>query len=282
MRTIEDKYQKLKSILEEMGEVVVAYSGGVDSAFLLKVAVDTLGKKATGILAVSPTYPSREYEKAKDVARLIGTTLRVISTHEMDDESFVSNPVNRCYFCKKELFTEIAAVVKKENIKQMVDGSNKDDMGDHRPGMKALKELGVRSPLQEADLTKNDIRTLSKSLQIPTWDKDAMACLSSRFPYGEEITTEKLRMVDAAENALSDLGFRGIRARHQKNTIKIEVEPHMLQRFFENSTRQAVVTSLKAIGYTYVTVDLEGYRRGSLNESVSKEALQTGQWKPVV
>ncbi len=263
---IDNKYNKLQSILTEMEEAVIAYSGGVDSAFLLKVAVDVLGDKAQAVLAVSPTYPSREFEKAKEVAAAIGAKLTIIETNEMEDDKFRSNPVNRCYFCKSELFTEITKLAKTNRYKNLVDGSNFDDLGDHRPGMKALKEQGVRSPLQEAGLNKAEIRELSNRLGLPTWDKDALACLSSRFPYGETIDLQKLRMVDEIENYMFDLGFRNIRARHQKTTLKIEVSPACLKRFFEDETRQKVVAKAKSLGYKYVTVDLEGYRQGSMNE----------------
>lgn len=268
---LQQKYAQLKNILENMQHVVVAYSGGVDSAFLLKVSTDIIGENAYGVLAVSPTYPSREYQKAIDLAERMGAKLRIIKTHELEDEDFVNNPVNRCYFCKSELFNEITRIAKKENLTNMVDGSNYDDLGDHRPGKRALQELNVRSPLQEAQLTKLEIRELSKELGLPTWDKEELACLSSRFPYGEKIDIEKLKMVDEAENFLRDLGFRNIRARHQDKTMKIEVLPEDIKRFFEDDIREKVIRKLKRIGYTYVTVDLEGYRRGSLNEGIQKQ-----------
>jgi pyridinium-3,5-biscarboxylic acid mononucleotide sulfurtransferase len=260
------KYEKLKAILSDMKEVVVAYSGGVDSAFLLKVAHDVLGDNAYGVLAISPTYPSREFEKAKETATLIGARIRIIETNELEDEKFKNNPVNRCYFCKSELFSRIVELAESKQFKNFVDGSNFDDKGDYRPGMKALSEKGIRSPLQEAELTKAEIRELSKTLGLPTWDKDALACLSSRFPYGENIDIEKLRIVDEIENYLFDLGFRNIRARHQKNTLKIEVQPSLIARFFEEDIRQKVLAKAKSLGYKYVTVDLEGYRQGSMNE----------------
>jgi pyridinium-3,5-biscarboxylic acid mononucleotide sulfurtransferase len=264
------KYDQLKAILLEMGEVVVAYSGGVDSAFLLKVAHDILGDKAYGVLAISPTYPSREFERAKETAAWIGAQIKIIETHELEDEKFKDNPVNRCYFCKSELFTKIVELAETKQFKNFVDGSNFDDKGDYRPGMKALSEKGIRSPLQEAKLTKLEIRELSKSLGLPTWDKDALACLSSRFPYGENIDIEKLRMVDEIENYLFDLGFRNIRARHQKNTLKIEVLPSQISKFFEDDMRIKVLKKAKSIGYKYVTIDLEGYRQGSMNEVLER------------
>ena len=264
--TISEKYERLKSILLNMKEVVVAYSGGVDSTFLLKVATDVLGNKAFGVLAISPTYPSHEFEQARKIAEIIGAHLEIVETHEIEQEHFINNPVNRCYFCKNELFEKISGLTNVNIYKNLVDGSNYDDLDDHRPGMKALKEKGVRSPLQETLLTKNDIRELSKMLQLPTWDKESLACLSSRFPYGEKIDPKKLGMVDEMENFLRELGFRNIRARHQNKTLKIEVNPADIANFFNDDIRLQVIHKAKKIGYSYVTVDLEGYRQGSLNE----------------
>ncbi|NJK87537.1 MAG: ATP-dependent sacrificial sulfur transferase LarE [Bacteroidales bacterium] len=263
---MEEKYQKLTEILKEMGNVAVAYSGGVDSTFLLKVATDVLGNKATGILAVSPSYPSREFKAAKQIAHEMGAKLEIIETHETEQESYLENPVNRCYFCKSELFEKIVELAGNSAYKNMVDGSNFDDLGDHRPGMKALREKGVRSPLQEAGLTKEEIRILSKKAGLPTWNKEALACLSSRFPYGERIDVKKLKMVDEMENFLRDLGFHGVRARHQNKTLKIEVLPEDIKKFFDDANRVKIVDRAKKLGYTYVTLDLEGYRQGSMNE----------------
>jgi uncharacterized protein len=261
-----DKLTHLKALLEEMGEVTVAYSGGVDSTFLLKVATDVLKDKALGVLAVSPTFPSREYERAIEVAESFGASIRIIDTNELEDDNFVNNPVNRCYFCKSELFDSIAKMAEDQRFRNFVDGSNQDDLGDHRPGMKALKERDVRSPLQEAGLTKKEIRDLSKVFGLPTWDKDALACLSSRFPYGESISREKLRMVDEAENFLSDLGFRNIRARHQGKTVNIEVDPEQTPQLLESHTRGIVEEYMTSIGYEVIQIDPEGYRRGKLND----------------
>ena len=251
-----------------MGEVSVAYSGGVDSTFLLRVASEVLGEKCLGILAVSPTYPSREYEKAVEMARSFDARLRIIQTHELEDENFINNPVNRCYFCKSELFDSIARIAEKERYKNFVDGSNQDDLGDHRPGMKALKERNVRSPLQEAGLGKKDIRELSRELGLPTWDKDELACLSSRFPYGEKIDRVKLDMVDRAEAYLSDLGFRNIRARHTGTSVRIEVDPLQVSRLLDPGMRNRVENYLRSIGYREITIDPEGYSRGKLNEGI--------------
>jgi pyridinium-3,5-biscarboxylic acid mononucleotide sulfurtransferase len=269
MMTTADKLEKLKGILREMEKVVVAYSGGVDSAFLLKVAADTLGTDhVMAILAISPTYPSREYNRALETASAIGVKVDIIHTKEADDPRFKNNPVDRCYFCKHELFTRITEYIAAGDFKNMVDGSNMDDLSDHRPGKKALKEKDIRSPLQEAGLSKNEIRELSLQLGLPTWNKDALACLSSRFPYGENIDLKKLQMVDAAENFLSDLGFKNIRARHEKDSIRIEVSPSQISLFTDDNLRLKVLTKMKELGYHYVSLDLEGYRQGSLNESL--------------
>lgn len=263
------KLALLRSILQKMGKVVIAYSGGVDSAFLLKVATDTLGaSNIKAILAVSPTYPSREYDRALETAAAIGVEVEIIHTKEVDDPKFVNNPVNRCYFCKHELFTKIAEYIETGQYINMIDGSNMDDLSDHRPGRKALQEKNVRSPLQEAGMTKDDIRQISKHLDLPTWNRDALACLSSRFPYGETIDLRKLQMVDSAENFLSDLGFRNIRARHEKNSIRIEVSPAQIKRIADDQIRLEIVRQMKALGYKYVSFDLEGYRQGSLNETL--------------
>jgi uncharacterized protein len=276
----QDKLTHLRSILTEMGKVVIAYSGGVDSAFLLKVATDTLGPaNIKAILAISPTYPSREYDRALETASAIGVEVEIIHTKEVDDPKFVNNPVNRCYFCKHELFTKIADYIETGNYKNMIDGSNMDDLSDHRPGKKALQEKKVRSPLQEAGMTKDDIRAISKQLNLPTWDRDALACLSSRFPYGETIDLKKLQMVDSAENFLADLGFRNIRARHEKNTIRIEVSPAQIKRIADDGVRLEIVSRMKALGYKYVSFDLEGYRQGSLNETL-KPVLNNTENQP--
>jgi len=266
-----EKLKKLREILIEMEEVTVAYSGGVDSTFLLKVATQTLKKKSLGVLAVSPSFPSREYERAVQAAKSMGALLQVIYTHELEDDNFVKNPVNRCYFCKSELFDCIAEIASEERFKNFVDGSNMDDLGDHRPGMKALKERNVRSPLQEAGLTKKEIRELSREMGLRTWNKDALACLSSRFPYGERISRQKLKMVDEAENYLADLGFRYIRARHQNNSVRIEVDPGQVSQLMDSHTKKGVENFLKSIGYDEVTIDEKGYRQGKLNDEILRE-----------
>lgn len=266
---IHEKLTILRSILTRMGKVVIAYSGGVDSAFLLKVATDTLGAgNVKAILAVSPTYPSREYDRALETAAAIGVQVEIIHTKEVDDPKFVNNPVDRCYFCKHELFSKIAEYIESGLYTNMIDGSNMDDLSDHRPGRKALQEKKVRSPLQEAGMTKEDIRSCSREMDLPTWNRDALACLSSRFPYGETIDLKKLRMVDEAENFLSDLGFRNIRARHEKNSIRIEISSSQIKRIADDGIRLQIVSKMKELGYKYVSIDLEGYRQGSLNETL--------------
>jgi uncharacterized protein len=274
---LQEKYQKLKAILIEMKQVAIAYSGGVDSTFLLKAAVDELGVgNVKAILATSPTYPSREYKRALDVAGQIGVKVELITTRELNDPKFSNNPVNRCYFCKSELFDKIAESVAELQIHNMVDGSNHDDLHDHRPGMKALRERKVRSPLQEAGLTKSEIRELSREKGLPTWDIDSLACLSSRFPYGESIDHKKLRMVDEAENYLFSLGFNNIRARHDKNSLRIEVAAHQIKKLLDDDLRKRIVEKMKEIGYSHISIDLEGYRQGSLNDSIKKPLSEEG------
>jgi len=264
------KFQKLKDNLRDLGSVAIAYSGGVDSTFLLKVAADVLGNSVIAITAKSSTYPEREFKEAVKYIEGIGAKHIVIISEELEIEGFAKNPVNRCYYCKKELFSKIRKVADDNNINAVLDGSNVDDVSDFRPGMKAARELEVISPLKNAGFTKNDIRELSKRLGVPTWNKPAFACLSSRFPYGNEITVEKLSMVERAEQFLLDLGFRQIRVRHHEDIARVEVNAEERDKFFDINIMDKVGNELKSIGFKYVTLDLLGYRTGSMNEVLSE------------
>lgn len=266
VRGMENKFQKLKDILKEMGKVIIAYSGGVDSTFLIKVAKDTLGENAMAVIGVSSTYPKKELDSAKRQAEEIAIRYVVIETDEILDPSFSSNPPERCYYCKKELFTKIKETAEKEGMEFILDGTNMDDSSDSRPGRKACQELNIRSPLLEAGLSKEEIRELSRNLKLPTWDKPPQACLSSRFPYGEEITEEKLKRIEDGEDFIRSLGFRQVRLRHHGKLARIEVGKEDIAKFFEDGVREKITDKLRSLGYIHVTLDLEGYRTGSLNE----------------
>ncbi len=261
---LEEKMDSLKDILKSLESVAIAYSGGVDSTFLSKVAFDVLGDNALAITARSETYPRSEFEEASRLTEEIGIRHKVIVSEELDIPEFSDNPVNRCYYCKKELFTKLKEIATEQGVKHVLDGSNFDDLDDYRPGMQAVEELDVRSPLKEAGLTKADIRELSKGLGLSTWDKPSFACLSSRFPYGNKITREKLTAVGEAEIFLRGLGIRQLRVRHHDKIARIEVAEDDMALLFQN--REQVVKKLKDLGYTYVTMDLQGYRTGSMNE----------------
>ncbi|QAA33393.1 ATP-dependent sacrificial sulfur transferase LarE [Clostridium manihotivorum] len=278
---LKEKFQLLKDIIKEKGSAAVAFSGGVDSTFLVKVAYEVLGDKVIAVTATSSTYPERELKEAIKYAEDMGVKHLIISSEELDIEGFASNPKNRCYFCKKELFTKIKEVAKENAVEYVFDGSNLDDNGDYRPGMQAAKELEVISPLKLAGLTKNDIRELSKELGLPTWDKPSFACLSSRFPYGHKITMPKLKMVDQAEQFLLDMGIRQVRVRHHGEIARIEVSPEERKQFFDIEVMDKIGERFKEIGFTYVTLDMLGYRTGSMNEVLKKEekALFTIQKK---
>ena len=264
-------------MIKGLESVVVAFSGGVDSALLAKVCSDVLGTKAIAVTAVSETYPEFELNEAKRVAKEIGIGHKILRTSELSVENFAKNPANRCYFCKTELFGKLKDVAKDVNFKNIADGSNLDDTGDFRPGLKAAMELGSRSPLREAGLTKKDVRAISKSLGLSTWDKPAFACLSSRIPYGQKITVDKLDMVIKAEDFLREIGFKSFRVRHHDTIARIEVPLADIGKLMGNDVRSGVVKKLKSIGFTYVTIDLEGLRSGSMNEVLAEQEKRGGE-----
>jgi uncharacterized protein len=259
------KYEELKGILKGTGGVLVAYSGGVDSALLLKAAVEVLGDRALAVTAESETYPAHEIEDAACLARDLGARHLTISTSELEMEEFAANPPERCFYCKKELLTKLLEIARAESIPVVADGSNVDDTGDFRPGLRAVAELGVRSPLREAGFTKADVRELSRQLGLSTWDKPSLACLASRFPYGHRISREELRQIAAAEQLLRELGLRQVRVRHYGETARIEVLEEEMPMLLEAETRKRIVAEFHRLGYLYVTLDLEGYRTGSMN-----------------
>lgn len=267
---INGKFEKLKNYLSSLESVVVAFSSGVDSTFLLKTAHDVLGDKVIAVTAESCSFPKRELNEAKLFCQKEGIKHIVVESEELEIDGFCKNPVNRCYLCKKELFEKITEIAKENNIKNIVEGSNIDDNGDYRPGLQAVSELNIKSPLRYAELNKNEIRELSKKLELNTWDKQSFACLSSRFVYGEEITKEKLSMVDKAEQLLLDLGFHQLRVRIHGTIARIEVLPDEFPELIEEKNRLKIVTEFEKYGFTYISMDLKGYRTGSMNETLKK------------
>ena len=262
------KYARLQEIIRGAGQVLVAYSGGVDSTFLLEVAYDTLRDDAIGVIGVSPTIPADQIEEALGIARDIGVTVLTVNTDELTKEEFVSNPVNRCFHCKQELFTKLWQIAREKGFTSVVDGCNADDLGDYRPGMKAGHALGVRSPLQEAQMSKEDIRQKSRELGLPTWNQPASPCLSSRFPYGTRINEAGLAKVEQAEKYLKALGYAQVRARYLGDSVRIEVDKDKVAQILAEA--EQIVPYLKGIGFVDVTLDREGYRMGSLNAGINE------------
>ena len=264
----DDKYQKLKDYINSLGSVAVAFSGGVDSTLLLKVAHDVLGDNAVAVTASSSSFPERELNESKKFCDENKIKQIIIHSDELNIPGFRDNPKNRCYLCKKELFSQILKTAHENNIAHVIEGSNLDDLGDYRPGLQAIKELDIKSPLRAAGLSKAEVRKLSWELGLPTWDKPSFACLASRFVYGETITEGKLKMVEEAEQLLINLGFRQVRVRIHGDIARIEINPEDFPRIIQEGNRTKIYDALKNFGFSYVTLDLKGYRTGSMNEVI--------------
>ncbi|MEI2581505.1 ATP-dependent sacrificial sulfur transferase LarE [Scytonema sp. PRP1] len=268
-----EKLEQLKALFVEMEQAMIAYSGGVDSTLVAKIAYDILGDRALAVTAVSPSLLPEELEDASIQAATIGIPHQIIQTHEMENPNYTSNPVNRCYFCKSELHDTLKPLAIKLGYPYVVDGVNADDLHDYRPGIQAAKERGARSPLAEVGITKAEVRQISKELGLPWWDKPAQPCLSSRFPYGEEITVAKLQRVGRAEIYLRKLGYQNLRVRSEGETARIELPPEQIKEFVLKIDLPSVVSAFQEFGFLYVTLDLEGYRSGKLNQVLSRETL---------
>lgn len=267
------KLEQLKALFAEMEQALIAYSGGVDSTLVAKIAYDVLGDRALAITAVSPSLLPEELEDAKIQAATIGISHKIVQTHEMDNPNYTSNPVNRCYFCKSELHDTLKPLAVELGYPYVVDGVNADDLHDYRPGIQAAKERGARSPLAEVGVSKAEVRQLSQQLGLPWWDKPAQPCLSSRFPYGEEITVAKLQRVGRAEIYLRKLGWQNLRVRSEGDTARIELSPEQIKEFILTTDLPSVVSVFQDFGFIYITLDLEGYRSGKLNQVLNRQAL---------
>lgn len=269
-KTLEDKYNRLCGILSDLGSVAVCYSGGVDSTFLLVVANEVLGDRCIGVICTDASVPSREIAKAKSFCEEKGIRLIDTPVDPLQSEGYRTNSPDRCYYCKHSIMSEVRRVADENGIEHLIEGSNVDDLGDYRPGMRALEELGVRSPLKDAGFTKQDIRDKSREMNIPTWDKPAFACLASRIPYGTEITKEKLTTIDRAEQIMSDLGFRQFRVRMHDKIARIEVPAEDIVRAAAPEIREKIVSEIGGLGFDYITLDLAGFKSGNMNKAISK------------
>lgn len=267
---IQHKYDALRKELYRYGSVIVAFSGGVDSSFLLKVAQDVLEDKVLAVTAESSTFPQREVEICKAFTKKYGIRHQLITSEELAVDGFSDNPVNRCYLCKRELFGKIKEISTLQNIPVVLEGSNYDDLGDFRPGRQAVMEFGIQSPLLSACLTKKEIRSLAKEMDLDCWDKPAFACLSSRFPYGEKITLERLSMIDRSEELLIGMGFAQARVRFHQEVARIEIPEQQFAKIMKPEVRETIYRAFKGIGFQYTTLDLQGYRAGSMNEGLTK------------